>query len=41
VTPWDALPHQSVLDVLEARCQPHRQRHGWQTFRGRVPADIP
>ncbi len=40
VTPWDALPHQAVFDVLEARCQPHRQHRSGQTFRGRLPADV-
>lgn len=33
VTPWDALEHRRVLDLLEETCVPYRHRGGWQTFR--------
>ena len=35
ISPWDALRHEQVLEIIDANCRPHRQRGKWQTFRAR------
>ena len=39
LSPWDAIQHEVVLDIMSETCVPHRHRGGWQAFRRRVPID--
>ena len=37
-SPWDALAHDEVFDLIDEMCTPHQRRSKWHTFRAREQA---